>query len=348
MRRRETLRDHETVNRVTEGPASPDPLLYGTELSLTGSYHPLGFPVTVLTNSSSVLDAAERSWGPFPKLFDETALEIRIVVGEQGSPAPGATPAVRGQQHLVTIVADGANFAVCDYRARFGFCWITGASVRDQRYFRWHFLEAMVYVLLTQLHLTPIHGAFVARNGHGLLLCGEAGSGKSTLSFACARAGWTFLSDDTSYMLRRSDEAMVLGKPLQISLREDAPRLFPELAGREPVVTANGKTAVELSTSGMPNLTVAFQHAADTIVFLRRDGTEPARVSPVERATVIARLAKEIPMLGGEVHREQVASLEKLAAKPTFELHYGALDSAVDALGRLTTTVPATAHTLSR
>ena len=335
------------MNRGTEGPASPDPLLYRTELGLTGSYNPLGFPVTVLTNSWSVLDAVDRSWGPFPKLFDETALEIRIVVGDQGSLVPGITPAVRGQEHLVTIVADGANFAVCDYKARFGFCWVARASVRDQRYFRWHFLEAMVYVLLTQLHLTPIHGAFVARNGHGLLLCGEAGSGKSTLSFACARAGWTFLSDDTSYMLRRGNEAMVLGKPLQISLRENALQLFPELKGREPVVTANGKTAVELSTGEMPNLAVNFQHPADTIVFLRRDGSQPAQLSPVERATTFARLAREIPMLGGDVHREQVASLEKLLAKSTFELRYGALDSAVDALGRLTT-IPTTAHTLSR
>ena len=342
------VRDHETVNRGAEGPASPDPLLYRTELRLTGFCNPLGFPVTFLTNSSSVLDAVEESWRPFPKLFDETALEIRIAVADQGPLAPGATPAVRGQEHLVTIVADGANFAVCDYKARSGFCWISRASVRDQRYFRWHFLEAMVYVLLTQLHLTPIHGAFVARNGHGLLLCGEAGAGKSTLSFACARAGWTFLSDDTSYMLRRADEAAVLGKPLQISLRENAQHLFPELEGRKTVVAANGKTALELSTTGMPNITVDFQHPANTIVFLRRDGTEPAQVSAVERETAIARLAKEIPLLGGDVYREQVASLEKLAAKPTFELRYGKLDSAVNALGRLTTAVPTTAHTVSR
>ena len=49
----------------------------------------------------------------------------------------------------------------------------------------------------------------------------------------------------------------------------------------------------------------------------------------------------EIAFLGPEVRRQQLASLERLAAKPAFELRYSTLESAVAALEGLTVPVPA-------
>ncbi len=321
----------------------PDPLQYETDLPLNAVHYPLGFGISLTTNSPSVLAAAEKSWAQFPGLFDEPPLDIRIAV-TAGAPIARTPPTIRGHDHLVTLVADSNNFAVCDYSARSGFCWASSSVVEDQAYFRWHFLEAMVYVLLTQLHLTPVHGAFVARNGTGVLLCGAAGSGKSTLSLACARAGWTFLSDDTSYLLRRSkagQENLVLGKPLELRLREDVSHLFPELSGWDASVAPNGKRAVEVLTAELPNVAVDFRHSADALVFLERDGTEPAGLSPISEAVAIDRLATEVAFLGSEIRHVQMASLERLATKPSFTLRYGTLDAAVAALEDLTAPIPA-------
>lgn len=321
----------------------PDPLHYETDLPLNAVHYPLGFPTSLTTNSPSVLAAAEKSWAPFPSLFNEPPLDIRIAV-TAGAPTTHTPPTIRGRDHLVTLVADSNNFAVCDHSARSGFCWASSSVVEDQSYFRWHFLEAMVYLLLTQLHLTPVHGAFVSRNGTGVLLCGAAGSGKSTLSLACARAGWTFLSDDTSYLLRRSkagQENLVLGKPHELRIREDVADLFPELSGQEPAVTANGKRAIEVTTAELPNMTVGFRHTADALVFLERDGTKLAGLSPVSEASAVDRLCAEIAFLGSEIRHEQMASLERLATKSTFTLRYSTLDSAVAALEDLTAPVPA-------
>ncbi|MDA0204716.1 MAG: hypothetical protein O2795_05130 [Acidobacteria bacterium] len=47
----------------------------------------------------------------------------------------------------------------------------------------------MVYCLLTEKHLPPIHTGCVALGGQGLLLVGDSGAGKSTLAFGCARLG---------------------------------------------------------------------------------------------------------------------------------------------------------------
>jgi hypothetical protein len=37
-----------------------------------------------------------------------------------------------------------------------------------------------------------LHAAFVSREGEAFCLCGDSGSGKSSLSYACARAGWVY------------------------------------------------------------------------------------------------------------------------------------------------------------
>ncbi len=42
----------------------------------------------------------------------------------------------------------------------------------------------------------PMHAALVARDGRGVLLAGQSGTGKSTISGACIEAGFEFLGDD--------------------------------------------------------------------------------------------------------------------------------------------------------
>lgn len=41
-----------------------------------------------------------------------------------------------------------------------------------------------------------IHGALVSRDGHGALIAGRMGAGKSTVALACLEAGYEFLGDD--------------------------------------------------------------------------------------------------------------------------------------------------------
>ena len=69
-----------------------------------------------------------------------------------------------------------------------------------------------------------------AWRGTGRACCwlGGPGAGKSSLAWACARAGLTYVSDDATWLLR--SELRVIGKNQRMRFRPDAVVLIPELA----------------------------------------------------------------------------------------------------------------------
>ncbi|MGH9663766.1 MAG: HPr kinase/phosphorylase, partial [Bryobacteraceae bacterium] len=198
--------------------------------SRTATFFPLGFPMEITTNSGDVLEAAAESWGNFVQTSDESParLDIHVEAGPAQIPGP---PRFQWRGHLMSIVSDAANFAVCDFRANCAFFWINAAVAANRGFLRYYFLDAAALTLVQQSHLAPLHGGLVARNGRGVLLCGESGAGKSTLAYACARAGWTLIADDGTFLVRRHAACYGIGNYRAIRLRDGARRLFPELAG---------------------------------------------------------------------------------------------------------------------
>jgi len=181
------------------------------ELPLRRSFYPLGYSVEIMTNEPRVLAAAEESFGHTRFTRQGTCLQIRVGVSKQmGSRCP-PEPARRMFGHLYSLIADGENQALLDLNSGINFIWLTSAAMENPLYVRSNFLEKAVYLLLGAFVVTDIHAACVGRNGRGILLCGDSGAGKSTLAYACARTGWTFTSDDTSYMINHSAAPRVIG-----------------------------------------------------------------------------------------------------------------------------------------
>jgi hypothetical protein len=303
-----------------------DPLQISAELPLQAGFHPLGFPLHMATNSSAVLDAAADAWGCFAPAFAVPPISLRVLV-ESGDEPPQA-PLFRAQQHLI-VISGGANFAVCDHTRAFACCRLNSAAVADRDFIRYYFLEAMALFTLTQLHVTPVHAACVARGGQGLMLCGESGAGKSTLAYACAQRGWTYISDNESWLLR-SDARTVLGNPSRIRLRDTAAELYPELAGR-PAVIFNGKRSIVLETAGMD---IAFACRPEHIVFLERTG-QLASVGRIREEDACERLLAGVIAYTPEVRAGHRASLESFTEIPAVELRYRSIEDAVPALERM-------------
>jgi hypothetical protein len=299
----------------------PDPLLISAELPLVAQFHPLGFPLRLATNSADVIAAATCAWGTFPVAFAVPSIQLRVLV-ETGDAAP-IPPIFRAQQHLI-VISGGANFAVCDHTAGFAFCRLNSTAASDRDFTRYYFLEAMALFTLTQLYVTPVHAACVARDGRALMLCGDSGAGKSTLAYACARRGWTYISDNESWLLR-SDCRTILGHPARIRLRDTAAELFPELADR-PAVSFNGKRSIILDSAG---LEIAFQCRPERVIFLERDG-QLASFTPAQGA--FERLFAGVIHYTPEVRAQHRASLETFTELPALELHYRGLDDAIPAL----------------
>lgn len=315
-------------------PALGDPLLFRAELDCAETFYPLGYPVRIETNSRDVLEGARESWGLFPAARATPPVLLRVLVSGPGPAASWQPPVFRAQKHVLVIVDGPANFALCDFSMGTAFCWATAATVGARAAFRYHFLETMAYAILTDLYLAPVHASCVALEGRGLLLCGPSGAGKSTLALACARRGWTFVSDDACFLVRDSGDRTVLGRPHQMRFRPSAAELFPELAGRLAGTHPNGKLSVEVSTGTLPGVETGFEARVDSIAFLDFAAGARTELFAVPDAEVAPRLAEGLAPFG-RTHEERIACLRRLAKVPAYRFRYGDLDEAVRCLENL-------------
>jgi HPr Serine kinase C-terminal domain len=311
-----------------------DPLLRKADMPLAAVHYPLGFRMELATNSEEVLAAAAESWSLFSQRPFVSSLRLRIGVAENSSTACPPAPVFRADRNLLSIVADAENFAVCDLSQEFAFAWVSNGAVRHRSYLRYHFLEACALALLAASHVTPIHAACVERRGCGVLLCGDSGAGKSSLAFACARDGWTYIADDACYLIDGGKENLVTGNSYQIRFRPTAAELFPELAGLSVTPRAAGKPSIELPITRFPHLETAAECKVNRIVFLNRKDHTPPGLVPYPRELALQWFWQAISNAGG-TRDVQAASIRELLSLPIHELRYRDLDWALRRLDTL-------------
>jgi hypothetical protein len=308
-----------------------DPLRSKVALPLRAVFYPLGFAVEISTNAQDVLDAAAQSWGHLRGRYPREVLRLRIGIADDGSTECPPAPVVRGQGHLLSMIADAQNQAICDLEKGFAFAWLNQAALEHRDYLRYHFIEAAALVLISALYVTPIHAACVSRHGRGMLLCGESGAGKSSLAYACARAGWIFTSDDASYLLRDGGQTRVIGNSHQVRFRPSAQELFPELHGRSLTPRAEGKPSIEIPTSELSGLVTSNEAMVRYLIFLNRQPSAVAELLTLSPSVALQRFSQDL-YPAEEVQQYQAAALEQLASTEVYELRYCELDRAVDRL----------------
>ncbi len=240
-------------------------------------FYPLGYPVRVDTGVPAVLDAAACSWARWQPRFHQPPLQVSVEV----CPGAAATapPRFQADPCVIELFADASNRGTFCCGHRTAQLRITQGTLEQPEWFRYHFLEALTLTALDTVAFTPLHAACVARGGRGVLLCGSSGSGKSSLAYACARQGWTFISDDAVHVLHGGD-GLVVGNPHRLYLRASAASLFPEIERLPSRLLPNGKRAVEISMNG------AASAEAGACVFLSRkpDALAELRPSPAHLA----------------------------------------------------------------
>ncbi len=312
-----------------------DPLGYDLPLPLKSRYYPMGFPLDLATNSEDILAAADWIWGQFPVTSRKRAATLRVIVEDHDARVPPLPSMPRGRDHLVSIVQGPDNFAVCDLAGSLTFACLTRDVARNHAYVRYHFLEPAGWLMIDAPHLSPVHASCVALNGRAVLLCGDAGAGKTSLAYACARKGWTYLSDDATHIVRGLTDRTVVGRPFRIRFRESARLLFPELSRFTPERRPNGKLDIEVET-GVLGMKVALESKASHVVFINRQNERvPVRVEPFARTEAMRRL-QSLTCYGQEkIRSEQSRALTEFLQLPILELTYNDLDGAEGALRSL-------------
>ena len=315
-------------------PLINDPLLTRVPLEHEATFYPYGFPVRIRSNSVTTLEAADRSWSTYRRRYNYVPLDIRLALSQSGSPGCVEQPTFRSQGHLLSIVVDRENFASLDLNAGFAFGWATEATAQNQEYFRQCLLDVMVYPLLEVRHLITLHAACVIYQGKGILLAGNSGAGKSSLSYACARRGWTFVSDDASAFERNAADPKVIGHPQKFRFREPVGDLFPEFRGLTSSIRAYGKPTIEVRTRTIEHIRGAEESPVDAIVFLNRPAHKsgPPILIPLSVAEAWSRLSFSVWAVQMPAFEERLAALERLLAVPIYEIRYSELDPAIDLL----------------
>lgn len=311
-----------------------DPILAHTRLDLHAMFYPLGFPVSVMTNCEGVLDAAREGWGCFQCRFDRPPVRLKVAVTEDSSQVCPPTPVCRMRDHIVTNFADSGNFAVTDLSNLFSSIWATEAAVRNRDYFRYFFLESTAMGCIGSAHATAIHAGCVALDDAAILLCGDSGAGKTTLSYACARAGWTYVTDDGSYLVHGEADRLVTGNCHQARFRPSAEALFPQLRGRDVMRRAGvGKPSIELPIEPSDTIPTSATASVRYIVFLDRNAHKE-ELTPFPRAVGRMYLWQTVRCMPYESSRH-LKAIDALLEVEVYELRYNSLDWAVDRLQRL-------------
>jgi len=305
------------------------------ELQHRATFNPLGFPLEIASSSEDVLNAAREAWKGHKPVFKAWPMQVKITLSEVGGQNCPPHPKCRIDHHLVTNVGDADNYIVHDISQNFSYGCISPAGLAHRSYFRHFFLESTALCHIANRSATPIHAACVELDGRGVLLCGDSGAGKSTLAYSCAKAGWTYVTDDCSFLINERTDRLVTGNYLQMRFRPESMELFPELQRGERTDRAGaGKPSVELQTGPGTELKCAAASRISYVVFLNRFGPrhQELDVFPKEVARrFITQTLFSLP----EVRAVQEARINTLLQVKVLELKYHDLSYAVSRLTRL-------------
>jgi len=107
-------------------------------------------------------------------------------------------------------VSNSSSCVVLSSDQRSALVAVSPAMLRFPYHTRYELIEFAVFTLVARVQrLVPLHAACVGRNGHGVLLMGASGAGKSTVSLLCLLAGFEFLSEDSVFVA--PDELLATG-----------------------------------------------------------------------------------------------------------------------------------------
>jgi hypothetical protein len=201
---------------------------------------------------------------------------------------------------------------------------------RDMLHFPYHtryeLIEFAVFTLAARVQkLVPLHAACIGRAGHGLLLIGESGAGKSFTSLQCLLHGLDFLSEDS--VLVSPDSMLATGIANFLHIKHDALRLLPNscaaLIRRSPVIRRrSGVEKFEIDLR-RPEFHLAPRPLKIVgIVFLSPEKARRSLVTPVRGAQLLARLQESQPYAA---HQPGWATFRRRAgATPAFDLRRAA------------------------
>jgi hypothetical protein len=157
-----------------------------------------------------------------------------------------------------------------------------------------NFIECLGLFLAAADRPVTLHAAAVVRHGRCVLLTGEHGAGKSTLAYACLRAGFQLMAEDVIFGNRVEDSTPaafeIWGNPRFLHLLPDSMRFFPGLARATAVDQLNGERKLRIDVSKLGVGASVECGSVWGVCSLGRSSGRRTFLRPADRAAVVRAL----------------------------------------------------------
>jgi hypothetical protein len=309
-----------------------DPMHQRVAAPLVSTHRVLGFDLRVETNDPRVQAAADDSFGP--RLGSAAApLVLRLLLhgaDEEPDWSP-RQPLVRQQEHLALISASRATTVAIDVRAGFALGFISEAVAAETEFLRFAIVQSAAFTMMQTRSVVAVHSAGLVKDGRAVMLRGPSGAGKTTLTYAALRRGWSLLAEDVIFVGVACEPApqrllardiRLHGLPWTLNLLPDATGLFPELAGASAFERLNGEHKIAINVEArFPGQTAA-EAPLGPLVFVSRSGIGGPYLSRLNRDAALA-LLRDTAIMNEEAAARERGLWAAFLSLPAYALETG-------------------------
>lgn len=272
----------------------------------------LGADIRFDSDSEALLALADAAYGGLPEHrlsldVPQLRIDLRLVRRDERTEPdrPDEPPPVRMQAgaDLLCGVMDACNYAViAPSRGEALVVVDDDMLARHPYHVRYELIEFAVFVLASRTQsLVPLHGACVGREGRGVLLLGDSGTGKSTLSLHGWLRGMDFLAEDAVFV--QPDRLLATGVGNYLHLKDDAFRFVADedvqgwIRSSPTIRRRSGVEKYEADLRRGPGrLAPAPMKLAGIVLVSARPAADASRLlAPLPAAAVPAALAADQP-----------------------------------------------------
>jgi hypothetical protein len=293
------------VRRATTPDLLADPFGERSTTMIREPLQLLGGRFRFETNRRELLRLVDSAYAGLPRHRLSAAvprLRVGLLLSPRGQPRPRRrlepSPLnVLSAAGFLGGATDSSDFALVSPQERAALVVVSPKMLRFPYHTRYELIEFAVFTLAARTQgLVPLHAACVGRDGHGILLMGSSGAGKSTVALQCLLQGLDFVSEDAVFVA--PDTLRATGIANFLHVRADSLRWIERDSDAAPI----RDSPVIRRRSGVKKFELDLRHGGyrlapsplriGAVVFLSaqksRDGS---LLRPLSKPTLLARLA---------------------------------------------------------
>ncbi len=193
------------------------------------------------------------------------------------------------------------------------------------------------FVINRTHYLLNVHAGVVGTTEGCLLLPGVAGSGKSTLTAALVKKGYTYFSDE--HGLLEHDSLAARAVPLSFCVKssgsEVVAALYPELMALPEHIRFDNKVVRYMPPSGLPEGLLDTRRPVEAIIFPHYGPLAETRLTPLRKVEALHQLMAHCLVVPEWFDRRKVTRLvEWISDLDCYNLTFSSLKVAVELIAR--------------